>query len=92
MLQSVERSGRKLACAVDCRYERFRYFAYYDYYASCRPDLKVVFLVLSILFPVTLPFFVFACRKHDLGMEERPKTEASIAGLWADERAQSQDL
>lgn len=68
-------------------YMIFRYLAYHDYFASCRPDLKVVFLVLSILIPVTLPFFVFACRKHDKGLEEQPKQENSIAGIWAEESA-----
>ena len=57
----------------------FRYFACYDYYASCRPDLKVVFLVLSIVFPVTIPFFVFACRKHDLGLQEQPEEQCDPA-------------
>lgn len=65
----------------------FLYLTYYDVYASCRPDLKVVFLLLSILFPVTMPFFVFACRKHDKGLEEQPKQENSIAGIWAEESA-----
>ena len=60
------------------------YKAHYDLFASCRPEQKVIFLVLSILFPVTLPFFVFACRKYDLGMQEQPKQENSIAGPWAD--------
>ena len=50
----------------------FFYKAYYDLFASCRPDMKALFLVLSIVFPVTLPFFVFACRKQDLGLQEQP--------------------
>lgn len=49
----------------------FRYVCLYDLYASCNPDNKVLFLVLSILFNVTLPFFVFACRKKDGGMPPR---------------------
>jgi len=49
----------------------FRYIAYADLFASCDPDNKVLFLVLGILFSVTLPFFVFACRKKDLGMPPR---------------------
>lgn len=61
---------------VSLVYTILNYKMCYDLFASCRPDLKVVFLVLSILFPVTLPFFVFACRKHDLGMEDKTDTAA----------------
>ena len=39
------------------------YMAYYDLFKSCEPDNAVLYLVLSILFSVSLPFFVFACRK-----------------------------
>ena len=49
----------------------FEYVAYYDLFASCDPENKVLFLVLGILFSVTLPFFVFACRKKDRGMPPR---------------------
>jgi len=49
----------------------FQYVCLYDLYASCNPDNKVLFLVLSILFNVTMPFFVFACRKKDGGMPPR---------------------
>ena len=48
-----------------------QYVALYDLYASCSPDNKVAFIVLSILFSITMPFFVFACRKKDLGMPPR---------------------
>lgn len=47
------------------------YMAYYDLFKSCEPDNAVLYLVLSILFSVSLPFFVFACRKKDLGMPPR---------------------
>lgn len=40
-------------------------------FASCDPEHKTLFTVLSILLPVTIPFFVFACRKKDLGMPPR---------------------
>ena len=46
----------------------FQYIAYYDLFVSCNPDNAVAFLVLSIFFTFLLPFFVFACRKKDLGM------------------------
>ncbi len=49
----------------------FRYLAYYDLFVSCNPGNAVLFLVLSIVFPVALPFFVFACRKKDNGMPPR---------------------
>ena len=49
----------------------FQYIAYYDLFASCDPENKVLFLVLGILFSITLPFFVFACRKKDRGMPPR---------------------
>ena len=46
----------------------FQYIAYYDLYASCKPNNAGLFTVLSILINVTLPFFVFGCRKSDRGM------------------------
>ena len=49
----------------------YMYLCYYDLYNSCNPNNGVLFLVLSILFPVTISFFVFACRKKDLGMPPR---------------------
>lgn len=49
----------------------FQFIALYDLYASCDPGNAVLYLVLSILLNVTLPFFVFACRKKDLGMPPR---------------------
>lgn len=48
-----------------------QYVCLYDLYASCTPNYKVLFLVLSILFNVTMPFLVFACRKKDGGMPPR---------------------
>ncbi len=49
----------------------FQYIALYGLYASCDPNNKVMFLVLSIVFSVTIPFFVVACRNKDLGMPPR---------------------
>lgn len=46
----------------------FQYIAYYDLFTSCNPDNAVVFLVLGIFFNFLLPYFVFACRKKDLGV------------------------
>lgn len=47
------------------------YIALYTYYKSCLPKKAKAFLVLSILISVTRPFFVFYCRKWDLGMAEK---------------------
>ena len=51
----------------------FQYIALYRIYKSCDPKNTTLFLVLSILFNITMPFFLFACRKKDLGM---PRPEA----------------
>ena len=54
----------------------FQYLSYYDLFYSCYPDNAVLFLVLAIVFPVTLPFFVFANRKKDLGMPPKKQPQA----------------
>lgn len=52
----------------------FGYIACYDLYRSCKPGNAVLFLVLSVVFNVTQPFFVFACSGSDQGMPaRRPK-------------------
>ena len=51
--------------------------SYYDLFASCDPDTKVVFLVLGIVFEFTLPFFLFADRNRDYGMP--PRTDGTYA-------------
>jgi hypothetical protein len=43
------------------------YMAWYDLYRSCNPDDAKVFLVLSILFAITIPIFLMICRKQDKG-------------------------
>ena len=57
--------GLAIAITVFC------YIAYYDLFRSCKPGNAVLFLVLSILFNVTLAFFVFFSSKSDEGMPER---------------------
>ena len=52
-----------------------QYMALYDLFASCNPNNSTLFLVLSIFFSVTLPFFVFFSRKKDLGMPPRKELE-----------------
>ena len=49
----------------------YEYMAYYDLYRSCEPENAVLYLVLTILFPVVVPFFLFALRKKELGMPPR---------------------
>ncbi len=48
-----------------------RYMALYDIYTSMDPNNNVLFLVLSIFFPVTEPFFLFFNRNKDGGMPPR---------------------
>jgi len=48
-----------------------RYIAMYDLYTSCNPQNNVLFLVLSIFFTVTEPFFLFFIRNKDEGMPPR---------------------
>ena len=47
------------------------YMAMYDIYTSCNPNNSVVFLVLSIIFHITEPFFLFFARNRDEGMPPR---------------------
>lgn len=49
----------------------FQYICLYDLYSSCDPENATLFLVLSVLFSLAMPFFLFACRKKDLGMPPR---------------------
>ena len=57
------------------------YIAYYDLFRSCQPSNAVLYLALSIIVSVTLPFFVFFVRKKDLGMPPRkqPAAEEPVA-------------
>ena len=48
-----------------------RFMAMYDIYTSCTPKNNVIFLVLSIFFPITEPFFLFFTRDKDEGMPPR---------------------
>lgn len=50
-----------------------RYMALYDLYRSLDPANAVLYLVLSILFSPTEPFFLFFNRDKDLGMPPRKK-------------------
>ena len=61
----VPLAGISIATAV------VRYMAMYDIYTSCTPKNNVIFLVLSIFFSITEPFFVFFTRNRDDGMPPR---------------------
>ena len=50
------------------------YMAMYDLYTSCAPENNVLFLVMSIIFRVTEPFFIFFNRNNDKGMPPRRAT------------------
>ena len=56
---------------VSIAYVVIRYMALYDIYRSMDPVNCVLFTVLSILFNVTEPFFLFFSRNKDLGMPPR---------------------
>jgi len=58
-------AGVSIAFAV------IRYMALYDIYRSMDPSNCVLFLVLSIVFGITEPFFMFFNRNKDLGMPPR---------------------
>lgn len=60
---------------VSIAYMIIRYMALYDIYTSVSPANNVVFLVLSILFSITEPFFLFFNRKSDQGMPPRSDAE-----------------
>lgn len=57
--------------AVSIAYCVIRYMALYDIYRSMDPNNAVLFLVLSVLFKPTEPFFLFFNRDKDLGMPPR---------------------
>lgn len=54
------------------------YMAMYDLYTSCAPENNVLFLVLSIIFRVTEPFFIFFNRNNDKGMPPRRATYQEV--------------
>ncbi len=54
-----------IACSV------YFYICLYNLYRSCNPSVATVYLVISIFFPVALPFLLLASRKNELGMPPR---------------------
>ena len=71
---------------ISIAYAVFRYMALYDLYKSLDPANCVLFLVLSILFGVTEPFFLFFSRNKDDGMPPRkePSQDAPSSNDWVD--------
>jgi hypothetical protein len=61
-------------------YKIFYFITLYDVYTSMDPENNVLFLVLSILFPVAEPFFLFFNRNGDKGMP--PRREAPVQEPW----------
>ena len=58
----------------------FYYLALYRIYQSCSPDNAVVFIVLSIIFPVIMPFVLFALRNRDTGLPYIPGNGTAPGG------------
>jgi len=59
------------------------FMALYDIFQSMDPANGVMFLVLSILFPVTEPFFLFFNREKDKGMP--PRRQEYSQPQWEEE-------
>lgn len=68
---SLPLAGAAIAYAV------IYFMALYDVYKSLDPDNAVLYLVLSILFQVTKPFFLFFNRDKDKGMPPRKQEPVS---------------
>lgn len=66
--------GVLLIAAMAIAITVYQFVCLNDLYNSCNPGNSVLFLVLSILVTVTMPFFVFACRKKDGGMPPRKQS------------------
>ena len=71
---------------ISIAYAVFRYMVLYDIYKSLDPANCVLFLVLSVLFGVTEPFFLFFSRNKDEGMPPRkePSQDAPSSNDWVD--------
>lgn len=60
-----------LILVISIVYLVFYFISLYNVFMSCMPGDATLFLVLSIFFRVTTPFFLFACRNKDDGMPAR---------------------
>lgn len=61
-------------------YAIFRYIALNDLFVACNPSSATVKLVLSIIFPITIPFFIIGSKNGDAGMPPR-RTAAPITEI-----------
>ena len=57
-----------------------RYIALYDVYTSLDPRNNVMYIILSVIFRVTEPFFLFFNRKKDDGMPPRRDPQPEV--VW----------
>lgn len=75
---------------VSITFAVFYYIALHDVYKSCDPSNATLFLVLSILFSVCQPIFLFICRDKDRGMpfrqQEPPKPVMPVVEPWEKEK------
>ncbi len=76
----------------------FQYIAIYDFYRSCEPDNSVLYLVLSVLFTISMPVFFFVCRKKDEGMppkktaqQPQPVIETAVDQTPVDAQPQEEE-
>lgn len=60
-----------ILAGVSIAYAIFYFIALNDVYVSCDPANSTLYLVFSILFRVTEPFFLFFSRERELGMPPR---------------------
>lgn len=67
-----------LLVGVKIAYLILYYMALYDVYTACDPKNTVMYLVLSILFGITKPFFLFFNRDKDEGMPPRRTQEEPV--------------
>ena len=59
----------------------YKCMALHDVYASSEPDRTAAYLVVGMLLPFTVPFFVYSCRKKEYGMPIR-KPALEIPVTW----------
>lgn len=64
-------------------YKVIRFMALYDLYRSLDPENSVLYLVLSILFSIPEPFFLFFNRNKDNGMP--PRKQEPAREFWENE-------
>ena len=73
-------AGAAPMAAVAIALAVIRYIALYDVYTSLDPRNNVMYIILSILFNVTEPFFLFFNRKKDDGMPPRRDPQPEV--VW----------